>query len=219
MKTALIVSVLLALGAEAFQPATLRSTRTTKLVVHGYIPDGFTAKSYAKFKAEEKKKQEKKKNLGALGPKGFQSRSFQSFQEALERGEAAHLMPVFNAKEKVAKGEIKMEDIPDMQRGGNWDNSDVKGARKKKWLSSDKVYAAGGYKKEQSYSIFGGEPLDWTGRKGRTGPSESVRAAAPKFGRNYKPPNVYDMKGTNAPKKPIQAAKKDDDKPKKFFGL
>jgi hypothetical protein len=36
----------------------------------------------------------------------------QSFQEALERGEAEHLLPVFNAKERVKKGELKLEDIP-----------------------------------------------------------------------------------------------------------
>jgi hypothetical protein len=29
-------------------------------------------------------------------------------------------MPVFNAKEKVKKGELKLEDIPYMQRGGAW---------------------------------------------------------------------------------------------------
>lgn len=58
--------------------------------------------------------------------------------QALERGETGHLMPVFNAKERVKKGELKVEDIPYMQRGGNWDNSDVKGAKKAKWLPSDK---------------------------------------------------------------------------------
>jgi len=47
-------------------------------------------------------------------------------------------MPEFNAKERVKKGELKVEDIPYMQRGGNWDNSDVKGAKKAKWLPSDK---------------------------------------------------------------------------------
>ena len=52
-----------------------------------------------------------------MGPKGFQSRSMQSFQEALERGEAEHLLPVFNAKQKVARGELRKEDIPYMQRG------------------------------------------------------------------------------------------------------
>ena len=52
--------------------------------------------------------------------RGFKSRSFQSFQEALERGEASHMMPVENAKERLRKKEIKLEDIPYMQRGGSW---------------------------------------------------------------------------------------------------
>jgi len=96
-----------------------------------------------------------------------------------------------------------------MQRGGKWDNSDVKGARKSRWLKSDKSYSEGGYRKEQSVSIFGkGEGLDWTGARGRTGPSESIPGAAPKFGRNYKAPTYGDLKGNN------------QDKPKKkFFGL
>lgn len=99
-----------------------------------------------------------------------------------------------------------------MQRGGSWDNSDVKGARKKKWLSSDKEYSGGGFKKEQSVSIFGyGEGLDWTGSKSRTGPSESIPGAAPKFGRNYKAPNVYKMKGIKNPG--------DEEPKKKLFGL
>jgi len=45
-------------------------------------------------------------------PREFKSRSMQSFQEALERGEAEHLMPVFNAKQKIARGELRQEDIP-----------------------------------------------------------------------------------------------------------
>ena len=97
-----------------------------------------------------------------------------------------------------------------MQRGGSWDNSDVKGAKKARWLKSDKDYASGGFRKEQSVSIFGqGEGLDWTGSRGRMGPSETVPGAAPKFGRNYKPPNVKNIKKTA------------DDKPKKkgLFGL
>ena len=81
-----------------------------------------------------------------------------------------------------------------MQRGGSWDNSDVKGAKRSKWLKSDKDYADGGYKKEQSVSIFGyGEGLDWTGTRSRSAP-ESARGAAPKFGKNYKAPNVNDIK-------------------------
>eukprot|EP00979_Chaetoceros_neogracilis_P005322 scaffold974_cov224-Chaetoceros_neogracile.AAC.4 len=129
--------VLSATSTTAFQCRCLPSTRFSSIIQFGYIPDGFTKESYAKFKAEEAKKKQKK-NLGIMGPKGFQSRSFQSFQQALERGEASHLMPVFNAKQKVKKGELKVEDIPYMQRGGDWDNSDVKGAKKTKWLDSDK---------------------------------------------------------------------------------
>ena len=60
-----------------------------------------------------------------------------------------------------------------MQRGGKWDNTDIKGARnKKRWLKSDKDYAAGGFRKEQSVSILGvGRGLDWTGQQDRTGPA------------------------------------------------
>ena len=95
-----------------------------------------------------------------------------------------------------------------MQRGGSWDDSDVKGAKKKRWLTSDKDYADGGYKKEQSVSIFGyGEGLDWTGKRGRMGPSETVPGAAPKFGKNYKAPKVSDLKKEGGGEK------------KKFFGL
>jgi hypothetical protein len=82
------------------------------------VPSGLTPEQYKKLKEEEQKKKTAKKNLGGLGPKGFKSRSFQSFQEALERGEATHLLPVLNAKERVKKGELKWEDIPYMQRGG-----------------------------------------------------------------------------------------------------
>mmetsp|Transcript_8173 Transcript_8173/g.10993 ORF Transcript_8173/g.10993 Transcript_8173/m.10993 type:complete len:195 (-) Transcript_8173:281-865(-) len=103
--------VLLASSTEALVNPALSTVRSSsKIVAYGYIPDGFTADSYKKFKEEEAKK--KKKNLGGLGPRGFKSRSMQSFQEAMERGEAAHLLPVFNAKERIAKGELKPEDIP-----------------------------------------------------------------------------------------------------------
>jgi hypothetical protein len=86
--------------------------------------------------------------------------------------------------------------------------SDIKGARKKKWSARDKEYENGGYLKEQSVSIFGyGEGLDWTGTRSRAGP-ESVQAAAPKFAKNYKAPNVYDLK---------KGAK--EEPKKKFFGL
>lgn len=97
-----------------------------------------------------------------------------------------------------------------MQRGGAWDNSDVKGAKKRNWLNSDKQYADGGFKKEQSVSILGnGAGLDWTGKGARSGPSETVRGVAPKFGKNYKAPNVSEFKKSNGEQK----------KKKGFFGF
>jgi hypothetical protein len=260
-----VTTVALLAGAQAFQgaPAQSGSRTTSSSALNAYVPSGFTPESYKKFKEDEKKKASKK-NLGGVGPRGFQSRSMQSFQEAMERGEASHLMPVFNAAERIKKGELKKEDIPVslyyiyyqhhhvddvddvvlmmmlmlcvymslfhcciqfanlciyvqyMQRGGAWDNSDVKGVKKNKWLSSDKEYASGGFLKEQSVSIFGkGKGLDWTGKEGRTGPSESIPGAAPKFGRNYKPPNVNNMKGAKKGKK---AAAEEAPK-KKLWGL
>ncbi|KAL3902954.1 MAG: hypothetical protein SGARI_005597, partial [Bacillariaceae sp.] len=201
--TSLILAVVaLASSTEAFTSVSRGQVRSTEL--YGYVPSGFTPESYKKFKEQEAKKKAKA-NLGGMGPRGFKSRSMQSFQEAMERGEASHLLPVMNAEERVRKGELKREDIPYMQRGGAWDNSDVKGAKKKRWLSSDKDYSGGGFKKEQSVSIFGkGEGLDWTGSKAKQGPApESVFGAAPKFGRNYKAPNVKDMKKDAAPKKKL----------------
>jgi hypothetical protein len=112
MKTFTVTLVATTLAtATAFQPPA-QSRASTAL--HEYIPSGFTKDSWASFKAKEKKQKEEqmKKNLGRVGPKGFQSRSFQSFQEALERGETTHMMPVEFAKERLAKGEIKLEDIP-----------------------------------------------------------------------------------------------------------
>ena len=98
----------------------------------GYVPDGFTPEQWKRMKQAEQDAA-KSKAFGQFGPRGFKSRSLQSFQMDLEKGKAQHLMPVFNAKEKVKKGEIKAEDIPYMQRGNgaSWDNSDVKGAKKK----------------------------------------------------------------------------------------
>lgn len=126
----------------------------------GYVPDGMTPAQWKKYQ-EAERKQKAQKNFGALGPQSFKSRSLQSFQTDLEKGKASHLLPVMFAKDRVKKGEIKKEDIPYMQRGGNWDDSDVKGAKKKQWNPIDKKYEAmkGPSKK-----------VDWTGRQARTGP-------------------------------------------------
>jgi hypothetical protein len=113
MRAAIAVAAVLLVGVDAYQKGPIPSTssRISLTVVNQYVPDGFTAQSYKKFKEDEKKKVAKL-NLGGVGPRGFKSRSMQSFQEAMERGEAEHLLPVLNAKERVKKGELKMEDIP-----------------------------------------------------------------------------------------------------------
>ena len=90
-----------------------------------------------------------------------------------------------------------------MQRGGAWDNSGVRGAKRGKWLKSDKEYASGGCKKEQSVSIFGvGQGLDWTGSRGKNGPAQN-------------------QKGKVAKKGAAAASVSSESKPKKngFFGL
>lgn len=109
--TALLAVGLFLDGSDAFQTQASSIRQRTSTSLHGYVPSGFTPEQYKKFKEQEAKKKQKK-NLGRMGPKGFQSRSFQSFQEALERGEATHLMPVTNAKKRIANGELKPEDIP-----------------------------------------------------------------------------------------------------------
>lgn len=205
MRPSVVFVALLGVAAEAFAPSSSSSavrSAVSSTAVYGYVPEGFTASSWKKFQEDEKKKKATK-NLGGLGPRGFKSRSFQSFHEALERGEADHLLPVFNANQRIKKGEIRPEDVPYMQRGGSWDNSDVRGAKRSRWLKSDKDYATGGFRKEQSVSIFGvGQGLDWTGSRDRTGP-ESVSGAAPKFAKNYKAPNVKDLQNNDAPKKKL----------------
>jgi hypothetical protein len=83
----------------------------------------------------------------------------------------------------------------------SWDNTDIRGAKRK----------------EQSVSIFGvGQGLDWTGTRSRTGPSETMPGAAPKFGSNYKAPNVKDMKGLP---KDIKSAGAEQPKKKGLFGM
>jgi hypothetical protein len=216
----LALSALTLVFTEGFQQQQQLSSRqsatkvTSSTSLYGYVPSGFTKESYAKFQQDEAKKKSAQKNLGGVGPRGFKSRSFQSFQEALEKGEADHLMPVFNAKEKVRAGKLKAEDIPYMQRGGNWDNSDVKGAKKKGWLNSDKSYSKGGFKKEQSVSILGtGEGLDWTGKRARSRPLPTTYVNGI-GGNNNKKKTPPPPKKNNFAKK----GKDDDDKKKKKFG-
>jgi hypothetical protein len=81
-----------------------------------------SAEQYRKLR-EKEKEQESKKKLGAYGPQSFKSRSLKSFQQDLEKGISKHLLPVFSAKEKLKKGEIRPEDVPYMQRGKHWERN------------------------------------------------------------------------------------------------
>jgi hypothetical protein len=103
----------------------------------GYVPSGMSVHEWHEIQRLEKKKGQAK-NFAAFGPTSFKSRSLQGFQEDLEKGKSKHLFPAMFAKERLKRGQIKEEDVPYMQRGGSWDNSDVKGARKKEWSDTDK---------------------------------------------------------------------------------
>ncbi len=61
----------------------------------------------------------------------------------------------------LKQGKIKEEDIPYMQRGGSWDNRDVKGAKTKAWSADDKRYKAN----------WEAVTPDWMGTVKRQGPS------------------------------------------------
>ena len=111
MKAAAIVA--LALGAEAFLRPAAPKVSTS---LAAYVPSGMSPEEYAKLKKREADAK-KKKNFGAGGARGFESRSMASFMRAQERGEAEHLFPV--DPEKVKTGEIPLKDVPYMQRGGS----------------------------------------------------------------------------------------------------
>ena len=120
----LVAALALALPlAAAFAPATplavsARASRATMTME--YIPDGLSKAEWQKIKAREASA---RAGLGKIGARGFKSRSMASWQEAYERGETGHLMPVDPAK--VKRGEIALKDVPYMQRGGSWDNEDL----------------------------------------------------------------------------------------------
>lgn len=154
----------------AFAPSCFTKTSSRSVLMAlsagSYVPDGLSAAEYNKIKQQDKKKAGK--DLGKLGPRGFKSRSMQAWQEAYESGQAGHTFAPIDYKKLLRQGKIKKEDVPYMVRGGSWDNSDVKGAKKLSWSKKDKEYANGGYKKEQSVSILGSGPgFDWTGKQTR----------------------------------------------------
>jgi hypothetical protein len=102
-----------------------------------------SAEEYQQLRRKEQE-DAKKKRYGAFGPQSFKSRSLQSFQSDMEKGKASHLMPVMFAKQLVQSGKLKPEQVPYMQRGGAWDDSDVPGAKKKEWNEKDKLYNQNG---------------------------------------------------------------------------
>ena len=165
-QTILPIALLTLSGCNAFTtPSLLPSATTTRAgPLHAYVPDGLTPEQYQTIRANDKKNLGK--DLGRLGPRGFRSRSMQAWQEAYERGETGHAFAPFGYRQQLQEGKLSKKDVPYMVRGGSWDNSDVKGARRLKWLKTDREYAKGGYKKEQSASILGSGPgFNWTGEK------------------------------------------------------
>jgi len=171
MKLVSALAILSCFGNDvcAFVTTTNNAPVKYAILQMGYVPDGMSPEQYSRLREKEKQSDARKK-FGAYGPQSFQSRSLQSFQQDLEKGQAGHLMPVFNAKDKVKKGMIRSEDVPYMQRGGNWDNSDVKTAKKKKWNETDKKYIA-------NYRPSG---LDWMGSQQRPSNQSSKTDDAPK---------------------------------------
>mmetsp|Transcript_3675 Transcript_3675/g.9554 ORF Transcript_3675/g.9554 Transcript_3675/m.9554 type:complete len:189 (-) Transcript_3675:163-729(-) len=153
-------------------PTACTARPVGRAAVHmGYVPDGLSPEQWAKMKKDEATK---KQNLGGVGVDGkrFKSRSMESFMKALESGKGGHLFPV--NPEKVKSGEIPLSKVPYMQRkGGSWDNSDIRGGKKSQWLQSDREYAAGGYKKYESF--VRGQNLPWsTGATSRIGGSSNA---------------------------------------------
>jgi hypothetical protein len=122
-----------------------------------YVPDGLSKQEWEKLKKKESEAN-KGKNLGAIGTNRFQSRSLSAWQA--DGGK--HLFPV--DPKKVKKGEIALKNVPYMQRGGSWDDSDLKGVQKKKWTKADEEYERSGLKAYQSVSIFGGANLPWNAK-------------------------------------------------------
>jgi len=141
---------LLAAPAIAFTaPQTTPTRAATQLFA--YVPSGMDPAAYAALKKKEAAASKKSDR------KAYKSRSFNSFVEAMEKGEATHLFAV--DPRKIKSGEVPIEEVPYMQRaGGAWDGSDLKGAalrraKKKqsqgmytagKWLDSDREYEENG---------------------------------------------------------------------------
>ena len=145
------------------QSLTTSITTDSTSQLNAYVPDELTEQEYSQLKKREQA-QRSKADYARLGPRGFKSRSMEGWQKAYEQGKAKHnFAPVSMDKKKMSK-----KDLPYMVRGGSWDNSDLGFAFRLPWSKTDRDYARGGYKKEQSVSILGSGPgLDWTGTRKR----------------------------------------------------
>ena len=176
-----LLATLVATALALVPPATT-APGLTKL--SAYVPSGMSAAEWKKIQDKEKQ-QRTGKNFGAGGARGFKSRSFNSFVDAMERGEAPHLFAV--NPDEVRKGNIALKDVPYMQRGGSWDNSDLKG--KKGWMKTGfGMTAYNDGKAEQKRELasdkkynnikpdigFFGEALNWGG--GAKGDDLAARA-------------------------------------------
>ena len=125
----------------------------------------------------------KKKQFGKGGARGFESRSMQSFVAGLEKGETKHLFPVNPAK--VRTGEIALKDVPYMQRGGSWTNSDLTQKKKGAIAASRGAAAPSRHRRASSPGMmevgglfFDSEPFRTaSGRPSRRG-GERARAVA-----------------------------------------
>ena len=168
-----------------------------------YVPDGLTQEQYNQLKEREKNI----KKLGTQGPRGFKSRSFDSFLKAKERGETSYNFPV--NPDDVRSGKVPLKDVPYMQRGGSWDNSDlIKGkgwmntgfgmrafndgrAKLMKWTQDDENYENTNIQDIKKASVErprnSGYQVGWGGIEVRTGS---------KLGNSYRPPKINGNKRT-----------------------
>ena len=169
-------------GALIAPAATSSAVSSTRL--YGYVPSGMSKEEWAKIQKKEKDAK-KGKNFGVGGARGFQSRSFNSFVSAMEKGEAGHLFAV--NPDDVRSGKVALKDVPYMQRGGSWDNSDLSGKKGwmktgfgmtafndgkadtsnvKKWTKEDKKYAGA----EKNVGLF-----SWGSPTGKEGVAERAK--------------------------------------------
>ncbi|KAI2494452.1 hypothetical protein MHU86_20061 [Fragilaria crotonensis] len=103
MKSTLALIAVCLATTQAFVATTPSTHRLAAL--NAYVPAGLSAAEYKRIKEADQKKMGN--NLGGLGPRGFKSRSMQSWQEAYERGETGHSIAPFGYREALKKARSK----------------------------------------------------------------------------------------------------------------